>query len=66
MTSSRARHRISCVPRRVRYKAPFGFDDGKPGIGRNVAQVRAEHELEAAAESNAVHSSDHGYRKLPP
>ena len=44
---------------------PFRFDDAELRSGRDVAQIGAEGELEAAAEGNAMHGGDHRHGLSP-
>ncbi|MET4848877.1 hypothetical protein ABIF62_009372 [Bradyrhizobium japonicum] len=58
-----------CQDRRaghVGHEAPFDLHHRHPRIGREKAHVGTERELEATAESDAVHGRDHGNRQLAP
>ena len=52
--------------RHVGHQTPFGFHDRKLRIGRGVADVGAEHDLEAAAEGDTVDRGDDRHRNVPP
>ena len=52
--------------RHVRHEAPFHFHDGAARIRMDDADVGAGHDLEPAAEGDAVHSGDHRHRQFPP
>ncbi len=55
----------------VGHEAPFDLENGELRVGRDVADVGAERDLEAAAEGDAVHRRDHRHgqpraRRTPP
>jgi hypothetical protein len=52
--------------RHIGHRAPFGLGDRKQRPRRDVAQIGAKGELEAATNSDAVDRGDHGDRQLAP
>ena len=52
--------------RHVGNEAPLDLEDRQPRVGRDIADVRAERDLKAAAERDAVDRRDHGNRDVPP
>ena len=52
--------------RHVGNEAPFDLEDRQPCVRRDVADVRAERDLKAAAERDAMDRRDHRNRNLAP